>query len=148
VDGELGPGVAGGDSARFPPDLLSPLGAVHEGGGSDGVGPQIVQEPEGSELAHGVGEQVDAHTERPQFVDRIEHVHLQPHLVQTERRCQSSDAGADDRGAPAGDPRPHRTSCTWMRTVLRSRSPVETATRSFSRLSRGAAVESLTSVRK
>ena len=63
MDGELGPGVAGGDPARFPPDLLPPLGAVDEGRRRDPEGAQLVEEAERVELAHRMGEQVDADAE-------------------------------------------------------------------------------------
>ena len=93
-------------------------------------------------------EQVDADAERTQLGGRIEHVNLHADLVKAEGRRQTSDAGADDHAMQAGPGRAHRTSCMWMRTVLRSRSPVETAMRSFSQRRRGAAVASRTSVRK
>jgi len=112
------------------------------------VGTQLVEEAERMELAYCVREQVDADTEWPQLGRRIEHVHLHADLGKAEGRRQASDACADDSAARAGPGRFHTTSCMWMRTVLRSRSPVETATGSFSQLRRGAAVDSRTSVRK
>ncbi len=79
---------------------------------------------------------------------RLEDLHLHADLVEAERRGQTADPRADDRATQAGAGLGHRTSCMWMRTVLRSRSPVETARRSLSQLRRGAAVDSRTRVRK
>ena len=112
------------------------------------MGAQLVEEAERVEFPYRMREQVDADTEGPQLGRRIEHVHLHADLGKAEGRGQASDAGADDHAAPAGPGRSHRTSCMWMRTVLRSRSPVETAIRSFSQLRPGDAVDSRTSVRK
>ena len=112
------------------------------------MGAQLIEEAECIELADRMGEQVDADAEGAQLAGRIEHVRPRTDLVQAEGRRQASDAGADDDGTQAGPGPVHRTSCMWMRTVLRSRSPVETAMRSFSQLRRGAAVASRTSVRK
>ncbi len=107
-----------------------------------------MEEAQCIELAHCVREKVDADAEGTQFAGGIEHVHLHADLVQAEGSRQAPDAGTDDQAPQAGPSRVHTTSCTWMRTVSRSRSPVETAMRSFSQLRRGAAVESRTNVRK
>ena len=108
----------------------------------------VAEEAEGVELAHGVREEVDADAEGTYLARRFEHLHLHADLVEAERRRQSSDARADDRATQDGPGLVHRTSCTWMRTVLRSRSPVETARMSLHHARRGAAVDSRTSVRK
>ena len=112
------------------------------------MGAQLAEEAERVKLAHGVREQVDADAEGPQLGRRVEEVDLHAGLVQAQGGGQASDPGADDHATPDGSHRRHRTSCTWMRTVLCCRSPVETATRSFNQLSRGAAVDRRTRVRK
>src|SRR5580704_2946643 len=99
------------------------------------------------ELAYRVRQQIDADAERAQLGHGIEHVHLHPDFVQAEGCRQASDSGADDGATQTRCCRAHRTSCTWIRTVARSRSPVETAMRSFNQCSRGAALESRTKVR-
>ena len=124
MDGELGPGVAGGDPARLPPDLLPPLGAVDERGGRDARALQLVEEAERIELADGVGEQVDADAEGTQLA-----ASNRRRRPRTPTSCRLRAVARPPMPAPmtsatpAGPGRVHRTSCTWMRTVLRSRSP-------------------------
>ena len=148
MQGELGPRVPGGEAALLPPDLLAAPGAVDELRRRDRPGAELVEEAQRVELPHGVGQEVDADSERAQFLHRVEDVDLHPDLVEAERRGQATDAGADDRTAGTPATSAHRTSCTSMRTRDWSRLPVETATRWLSQLSRGADVESRTRVLK
>ena len=142
VDRELRPRVAGGPAPVLTPDLLTPPGAVDEQLRGDRLRLQCVEQAEGVQLPHGVGQQVDADPERPDLVDRLEHVDLDPDLVEAQRRRQAADPGADDHDLG------HRTSCTSMNTRFRSRRPVDTPRIPFSRSSRGAAVNSRMWVRK
>ena len=56
-----------------------------------GAEAQLVQ------LAHGVGLQVDAHAERLERADRLQHEAGHADLVQGQREAQAADAGAGDQ---------------------------------------------------
>ena len=113
------------------------------------MGAQLIEEAECIELAYRMREQVDADAEGAQLAGVASNT-----STCTPTSCRLRAVARPPMPAPMTTPRrpdpaaAHRTSCTWMRTVLRSRSPVETAMRSFSQLRRGAAVESRTNVRK
>ena len=104
VDGELRPRIAGGGAPRFLPDLLAPPGAVHEHLRRDRPDAELVEQAEGVELAHGVGQQVDPDPQGAQLAHRLEHVDLDPDLVQAQGGGGPTDAPADDgeRGALVG----------------------------------------------
>ena len=61
-----------------------------------------VEQPERVQFAHRVRQQVDAHAQRADLVDRLVHLHVVAGLVQAQRRHQPADAGTHhhDRAVP------------------------------------------------
>ena len=65
---------------------------------------ELVEQAEGAELAHGVGRQVDPDPQGAQLAHRLEHVDLDPDLVQAQGGGGPTDTPADygERGALVG----------------------------------------------
>ena len=96
VDRELWRREPGGAPARLLPDLLAQTIEVAQLGRLDGLPRQCIAQPQLGELAHRVGQQVDAHAQCRDLVRRLVHLHVDAAGVQAERRGQSADTTADD----------------------------------------------------
>ena len=107
-----------------------------------------LEQPQGVEFSHCVGQEVDAHPERARLAHALEHIDPRPDFVQTQRGGEAADARADHNDPMPVSGHAQRTSWTEIRTEPCRRSPVDTARRSFIHASRDADVESLTWVRK
>ena len=114
----------------------------------DRAGLELAEQAELVELAHRVRQQVDPHPERTQIAHRVEDRDCDADLLQAQRGGEAADSRADDDATDIAKSHAQRTSCTWMWTTERCRSPVETASRSLSHVRRGADVNSRTCVLK
>ena len=109
MDRDLRPVVAGRDAAWLPPDAAPVLREVDELRSGDAQLLERRPQAELVELAHRVGQQVDADAERAQRRDRLEDLHLEAGRVEAEGRHQPADAAArDDHSQGACLPRRRR----------------------------------------
>jgi len=104
VDGELRPAVAGGLAARLRPDELAALGVVGQLRGAHAQGVEPVEQAQLVQLAHRMGQQVDADAQRPDLRRGFEDRHRHPRLVERERQGEAADAGAGDQDRHALSP--------------------------------------------
>ena len=97
VDGELRPAVAGGQAARLAPDPLPVPGVEDELGGGDADRGQVVEEAELGQLAHGVGQDVDADAQLLHGRGRLVDLDVvEAGVVEREGQRHAADAAPDD----------------------------------------------------
>ena len=98
MDGDLRPPIARREATRLVPDRLAALGEVRQRRRGQAVGGEVVGQAERVELADRVRQQVDAHTERLDAIDALEHPDRKAGTMQAERGGQPADptTGDDD----------------------------------------------------
>ena len=102
VYGNLRPAVPGGKAPRLAPDALTPLGEIGELAARDTGALDRLAQPQLFEFPHGVGKHVEAHPQRLNLGDGLEHLHGEPGGVQAQGGCKSADSGAGNYDFVAG----------------------------------------------
>ena len=115
MNGDLRPPIARCQTPRFLPNRFAAFGEVGQRGRRQTVGGKVVGQAECVELADGVRQQVDAHAERLDPIDALEHPDRKAGSVQAQCRGQTTDptAGDDDVVHSSADHRVDRLA--WRR---------------------------------
>src|SRR5262249_59380945 len=101
VDAQLGPVVAGSKASRFTPDQLAVLRVVLELSGGEADARELIEESELSQLAHGVGEDIDADAQLLQDRRGLVDVHVvDARIEQGQGQHHPADSSSGDRAPP------------------------------------------------
>jgi hypothetical protein len=107
VDRDLRPAVTGRQAAGLAPDPLPVLGVEHILGGGDARCQQVIEQPEFGQLAHRMGQDVDADAQLPDGRCRLVNVHVvDAGIKQGQGQRHATDATARDCDLHNRPPRP------------------------------------------